>query len=290
METTAAAGGLAELPQQAMRFFTGDAAGAHGLDAGERDRFERTGWTGVYPLLTAAGVEFACRTRERVIARFMPPESLPSAQDPAAFKQRPWFKSLHAHVPYYYDIARHPAIVGRVVSVLGPDVLAWGLTMIRAVPGRVHRWHVDVEHRHWHGVSVYLGLEGIDIHSTLKVLEGSHRLDELPQALGVDDDAEALAAAQERVPGARVLPVPLEPGQFFLFAGRLWHASHNTGPRVRTAMIIHYSRPDAPVRVPLNFTEPVQWHPTPPPCVLVSGSDRHGVNRLVGPPGSGRVA
>jgi ectoine hydroxylase-related dioxygenase (phytanoyl-CoA dioxygenase family) len=148
----------------------------------------------------------------------------------------------------------------------------------------VHRWHVDLEHRQWHGVSVFLGLENLDLDSTLKVLTGSHRMPERPQAYGVQDDAGALAAVRRQASEAEIVRVPLEPGQFFLFAGRLWHGSHNTGTRTRLAMILHYSRPDVRVQVPLNFDDPIRWHPSRPPCVLVAGQDRHGLNRLVGRP------
>jgi ectoine hydroxylase-related dioxygenase (phytanoyl-CoA dioxygenase family) len=78
--------------------------------------------------------------------------------------------------------------------------------------------------------------------------------------------------------------IPVKPGGFFLFDGRLWHGSDNTGPNIRLAMIIHYSRPDVRVQIPLNFDAPVHWHESRPPCVLVSGEDRHGINRLVGRP------
>lgn len=252
------------------------------IDMEERRRFERDGWVGSYPLLSADEVRRACELRDRV----MPHITLPNAQpvDLQTFEQRPWFKSLHALVPEYYDVACHPAIVGRVASLLGPDLIAWGLTLTRSAPGGVHRWHVDVEHMHWPGVSVYVGLQNNDQDSTLKVLEGSQLMAARPQAFGVRDDATALAAVRTRVPEATILRVPAQPGEFFLFHGQLWHASHNTGDKLRIAMIIHYSRPDARIRIPLNFDDPIHWHPWQPPCVLVSGEDRYGVNRLVGRP------
>src|SRR5579885_2753912 len=254
------------------------------LSAEERVRFERDGWVGVYPLLSAAQVQRACEQRAAVLPRITGPNQLAAAAEPQAFEQRPWFKSLHTLVPEYYDVACHPAIVGRVASVLGPDLIAWGLTLTRSQPGSVHRWHVDIEHMRWPGMSVYIGLENNDLDSTLKVLEGSHRMGERPQAFGVQDDAGALEAVCARVPGAKVLRVPLQPGEFFLFHGQLWHGSHNSGAKVRIAMIIHYSRPDVRVQIPLNFNDPIRWHPWQPPCVLVSGEDRDGVNRLVGRP------
>lgn len=31
----------------------------------------------------------------------------------------------------------------------------------------------------------------------------------------------------------------------------------------------------------MDYDLPVRWHPAPPPCVLVSGLDRWGVNHCV---------
>jgi hypothetical protein len=255
-----------------------------GLDAGELKSFERDGWVGTYPLFDTAAVTRLSGLRNPTLPHVTPPNGLAQAMHPEAFERRPWFKSMHALVPEYYDAACHPAIVRRVASVLGPDVIAWGLTLTQSVPGGTHRWHVDIEHMRWPGVSIYIGLVNNDLDSTLMVLSGSQRMPERPQAFGVGDDASALAAVRPTVPGAEIVRTPIGPGEFFLFDGRLWHASHNTGPNTRIAMIIHYSRPDVRVQIPLNFDEPVRWHESRPPCVLVCGEDRHGINRLVGRP------
>jgi ectoine hydroxylase-related dioxygenase (phytanoyl-CoA dioxygenase family) len=251
----------------------------------ERSRFDQAGWVGSYALISPDGVRRLTALRDMVLPRITLPDEMARSEDPQAFARRPWFKSMHVLVPEYYDVASHPDIVGRVASVLGPDLIAWGLTLTRSVPGGVHRWHVDIEHMHWAGVSVYIGLQNNDLASTLKVLEGSQHMGVRPQALDVKDDASALAAVRNKRRDATILRVPVRPGEFFLFHGQLWHASHNTGDKLRVAMIIHYSRPDAPVRIPLNFDDPIHWHPSQPPCVLVSGEDRYGVNRLVGRPG-----
>jgi hypothetical protein len=271
--------------------FSVDAAASAGLSADELSRYQHDGWLGVYPLLTPEGVAYTCQVRERVVRGFMAPDWLARSRDAKDLELRPWFKSMHAYVPTFYDITCHPAIVDRMVSILGPDVIAWGATLLRAVPGKTHRWHVDVEHRHWDGVSVFLGLENIEPRSTLKVISGSHHMPEPPLAYGVtDDDSQALAAVRSQVPVSEIVPVPVKPGEFFIFAGRMWHGSHNSATLPRIAMIIHYSRPDAHIRVPTDWNEPINWHPARPPCVLVAGEDRAGVNRLVARPAGGRQA
>lgn len=284
--TSAAAQGQGGTP-----LFSAAAAAPSGLTPAELTRYERDGWLGVYPLLTPEGVTYTCLVRERVMRGFISPDWLTRSHDARDLDLRPWFKSMHAYVPTFYDITCHPAIVNRMVSILGPDVIAWGATLLRSTPGKTHRWHVDAEHRYWDGVSVFLGLENIEPRSTLKVISGSHRMPEPPQAYGVnDEDAKALETVRAQVPESQIVPVPVKPGEFFIFAGRMWHGSHNSATLPRIAMIIHYSRPDAHIKVPTNWDEPIHWHPARPPCVLVAGQDRAGVNRLVERPAGGRQA
>ena len=292
MQSMTSSGASATTEQQGrVPLFSADAAAPDGLTHAEQERYQRDGWLGVYPLLTPEGVSYTCQVRERVVRGFMAPEWLARSRDAKDLELRPWFKSMHAYVPTFYDITCHPAIVNRMVSILGPDVIAWGATLLRAPVGTTHRWHVDVEHRHWDGVSVFLGLENIEPRSTLKVISGSQRMPEPPQAYGIiHDDAQALTAVRTQVPESEIVPVPVRPGEFFIFAGRMWHGSHNSATLPRIAMIIHYSRPDAHIRVPTNWDAPINWHPARPPCVLVAGEDRAGVNRLVERPAGGRQA
>jgi hypothetical protein len=252
-----------------------------GLSAGEIKKFQDDGWVGPFPFLSSKGAEAAERIYDEVVRGFAKPGSA-DPRHPDFFDKRPWLKSLHALIPEFYDIARHPLIVDRVSSLLGPDLMAWGLSMNLFRPRESHRWHVDVEHRRWRGVTVFVGLKNIAPETTLKVISGSHRVKETPQELKVQDDESAIAACRRHEKSCELIPVPLSVGSFFIFDGPLWHGSQNTGYRTRSAMIIQYSRPNQRIQIPVNWDEPIQWHPTPPPCVLVKGKDRWGVNRLVG--------
>ncbi len=250
----------------------------------ELARFKRDGWIGPFPLLQPNGARIASTVHERFVHKFQEPTEK-MADDPNAFEQRPWVKSMHAYLPELFDIASHPAIVNRIASILGPDIMAWGFSANHYRPGITHRWHADVEHLRWKGVTVFLALKNISLASTLKVINGSHLIRRPPQEMGITDDASALALSRKFLKSPKVVPVPLSAGQFFIFDGPLWHGSRNTSYRTRSAAVIQYSRPDQCVQVPLNWNEPIQWHPTPPPCVLVKGRDRKKVNRLVSRPG-----
>jgi Phytanoyl-CoA dioxygenase (PhyH) len=249
------------------------------------ERFERDGWVGKYPLLTSAGVAAVCQAHDQASSNFIW-ESLPSnAHEPDAFQRRPWFKSMHVLFPRFAEVAGHPAIVNRVASLLGPDILAWGVTTTMRRPGQRHPWHVDVEHQRWPGVTVFIGLSNISKDSTLKVISRSHKIDVPPDGLRTLNDEDALAESKRFQPLASLDRVELNEGEFFIFDGRSWHGSHNTGNETRMALIAQYCRPDAEVMIPLTWNQPVQWHSSRPPCILVRGSDRFGVNRVVPAPG-----
>ncbi len=239
----------------------------------ELSQFAMEGWVGSFPLLNGQGVKHASEIASRVKDKFV----MASQMSP----KRPWFKSMHAYIPEFCDITCHPAIVNRVKAILGRDVLAWGLCITTRKPGQVHRWHVDVEHRRWQGVSVFLGLKGMSRESTLKVISHTHKIDATPQALSVNKDESVLKKAQECQPDSRLVAVDLKEGEFFIFDGPLWHGSANAAGQTRMAMVIQYCRPSARVEMPLNWNEPIKWGSVSPPCVLVCGEDHYGINRLV---------
>lgn len=254
-----------------------------GLTSKELSFFKKNGWVGSFPLLAPEGVRLAGEVYDRTSGGFASPR-INGVENPDFFGKKPWRKSAHAYVPEFFDIASHPAIVNRIASILGPDLLAWSFSLKLYAPGNVHRWHVDAEHRRWKGVSVFLGLKNITPMSTLKVINGSQRLKQVPQEFPFNDDERVLAECRKHVRGAEIVPVRVEEGEFFIFDGPVWHGSKNLSFKTRAAAIIQYARPDQKIRVPLSWNEPIVWHPTPPACVLVKGKDRWKVNSLVDRP------
>ena len=112
------------------------------------------------------------------------------------------------------------------------------------------------------------------------MISGSQDLAVLPQSLGKLSDDAALAESRRWQPASELITMDLKPGEFFLFDGRLWHGSRNRGWRSRSAIIAQYARPDARIAIPLSFDRPVRWHSYQPPCLLVRGEDRVGINKL----------
>lgn len=201
------------------------------------------------------------------------------------FDAKPWFKSLHAISPEFFNLAAHPVILESVRAVLGNDILVWGVSVLKRQPGQVHRWHIDVEHIAWKGVSVFVGLSGVRPHqSSLKFITGSHRFRRGPNyELGEGDDV-ILAQARGADPECAMDYPAMGDGDFIMFDGPMWHASHNSTSETRYASIIQYTSPSETVAVPLTWNDPIMWANHKPPCILASGTDEFGRNVLIDRP------
>jgi hypothetical protein len=250
------------------------------LSETEKAHFEKWGWVGPFPLLTPAEVGDLSQVYANSADQFLTGQDLPAiaSNDPLP---KFWAKSLHAHIPEFRRLIQHPDLVERVASVLGPNVIAWGVSVTTRQPGQVHGWHVDVEHRRWRGITAFIGLTGTSPKSTLQLIPGSHRFDVMPQTLEAYDDAAALAAARKISADSEIVSVPVHEGEFFLFDGPLWHGSTNVGNVTRLAVIAQFAPPSDRIAIQMTCDEPVRWHSSKPPCVLVKGQDALGLNHLV---------
>jgi hypothetical protein len=200
----------------------------------------------------------------------------------------PWEKGRHMVVKDMALAAMHPPLLEKIVFLLGQDVLLWGSQIIRQPTSGKHRWHVDVEHTSWPGVTVWLAAKNVVSRESIGIITGSHRFTVTPQELaaqqGLDlrDDAAVEKAAQTIDSSAKLIYLPIEDGQFILFHGRLWHGTKNTSPNPRYSMIFQYTTPASKVRVPKNNHYPnTSWSSTHPPCLLVHGRDMFKVNKTI---------
>jgi hypothetical protein len=253
---------------------------ASGLSPAELGRFYENGWVGPFPLLDTAGVEALATTGLESQKYFRYSQNLSDVD----FEGCHWFKSLHAHYVDFYDAAAHCAVVSRLRTILGDDILAWGVSMTMRRPAQRHRWHVDIEHARWDGITVFIGLKNTMSGSSLTVISGSHRVNGLPQFSNIQSDLEALNACRSVEPGSELHTVDMNEGEFFIFHGRLWHSSLNKTDATRSSIVAQYSRPDAVFAIPLTYDEPVVWSKHRPLCVLVSEHDRYAVNQVVSKP------
>lgn len=209
-----------------------------------------------------------------------------------------WPKGYAADSRDYYDIATHPSILERVTAILGEDVMLWGANLVTRKPGKVHPWHSDMETVGGVGrtVSVWLGLQNVNYNSSLQVIKSSHKfgisIQEMRHKTGVDrsnvNPEQVLKWAREIDPGSTQITCSMKDGDAIFFDGNLWHGTDNinlTG--TRKALLIQYATPNRPVKAPSysNFDWPFQFRDDiRPPCIMVRGTDKFGVNEIVEPP------
>jgi mannose-6-phosphate isomerase-like protein (cupin superfamily) len=208
-----------------------------------------------------------------------------------------WEKSRAVHERFLYELATRPAILGRVSTALGSDVVLWGILAVWRQPGQVHPWHSDIESCGPEGgfVSVWIGIEHTSRHSSLQVIAGSHRLgssvQEARATLGIArNDATPdvlLEIARGQDPAAELVVPDMGDGDAIFFDGRLWHGTDNRHEGDRLALLLQFAAADRPIRIPdvTQLDWPFRLLDEPkPPVILVRGSESDGPNRVVAPP------
>lgn len=201
------------------------------------------------------------------------------------------------------EIARNDAILSRVTSILGSDVLFWGAALIDRKPGQFHPWHSDIETADdsIRSVSVWIGLEGITAKSSLQLISYSHRfgctlqevrsLNSIPRTNATSE--RALQLAQERNPESRIHTPCQKNGEAIFFDGRIWHGSHNLeAETLRTALLLQFASTDSVIRVP--DTKVLDWpfryiEDAQPTLYLINGTDsclRNNLMKLPARPGN----
>jgi quercetin dioxygenase-like cupin family protein len=208
-----------------------------------------------------------------------------------------WEKGHAVTSRAFYEIATHPAILSVVSKLLGPDVMLWGASLLSRPPGAAHPWHSDMEscHPSARTVSVWISLENTSSDSALLLIPGSQRfgtsIQETRHHLGVDRHAatadDVLKWAQRRDPSCTIVTPHLSPGEALFFDGRIWHGSQNKSQHTRRTLLLQYATPDTPIRIPdFNHLDwPFHLLDVPrPACMMITGTDQSGVNRMVSPP------
>jgi mannose-6-phosphate isomerase-like protein (cupin superfamily) len=245
------------------------------------EQFNTMDFTGPVPVLTRE----QCR---RLIAE-RSAHHLPLVPD--------WSKGLAVVSPSVFRVATIPAVLERVKEILGNDIILWGASFVTRHPGQLHHWHNDIEASVSGGktISVWIGIRNCSKNSSLQFISGSHRFKESIQEMrhraGLRREEltshEVLHWAKQKDPDAVLVVPELRDGNALFFDGWLWHASNNTGHARRTALLLQFATPATMIRMPdpHNFEWPFKTlqHPKPP-CILISGSDHSGVNRIVPAP------
>ena len=195
------------------------------------------------------------------------------------------------------SVAAQPRLLALLTPLLGENIVLWGTSLIRRVPGEVHPWHVDIESASPDGrfVTVWIGLENTSSASSIRLIAGSHLCNPIQQFRAESGLAReeasteaALAWARGANPDARLVEPDMRDGEAILFDGRMWHGSDNRRAEgQRSALLLQFAAVDSPVRIPdpdaLDWPFRLLGNPRPP-VLLVQGRARGARNRIVAPP------
>ena len=203
-----------------------------------------------------------------------------------------WEKGMHLVSPVTYGLSTDSAILDKIESIHGPNLLQWGSLLITQRPGVMHSWHVDADCLECDGLTVWLALKNVHEMTTMKVITRSHHLSvhpvQLERSNGLDtsDDNAVLQSAQELDSTCKMNTLDVHSGEFVIFSGRLWHSIQNRSRQLRSAITFQYSPTSAKIKMPLGgYRFPFVWDDQPVSCCLVRGTDEYKRNLLVKPPG-----
>lgn len=207
-----------------------------------------------------------------------------------------WAKGRAATDRVLYELAAAPQVLDLLRPFLGNDIVLWGVQKIIRKPGTQHGWHVDLECTAPDGrfAAIWIGLRNTRQQSGLIFARGSHLYGKSIQQVAaeqkVDDLTDArVAELAAAIDGKAGLVRPdVADGQALVFDGRIWHTGRNDlAEGHRHALLLQYASADTTLRMPTS--QSYRWPfalsaPGRLPAILVSGSDRAGINRLIPPP------
>lgn len=188
--------------------------------------------------------------------------------------------TLHRHLDLrtVYGLCSHPAIVERVATLLGPDILLWHSRFFDKLPGEPPiPWHQDAPF--WRldpmeCVSAWIAIDesGPD-NGCVEVVPGSHR-NPRPHIPSEGTGRFAIQTQVGEADEARSVPISLESGQFLLFDRWLLHRSAvNRSAKPRLGLSARFTT--TRVRVDVSrFSGLVPAYGVH----LVRGEDRFGYN------------
>jgi ectoine hydroxylase-related dioxygenase (phytanoyl-CoA dioxygenase family) len=192
-------------------------------------------------------------------------------------------QSRHLDSRVVYDLATNPAIIGRMRSLYGPDLILWNSNFfVKEAGGAEIPWHQDMNF--WPleplvSISAWIAIDDSKVdNSCVQLIPGSHKKS-LPHVKSTEgmDFKEMADPASFSTKGA--VNMELEPGEFFLFNERtLHHSDVNRSDRRRLGLAVRVTIPI--VRVERDGKPPHPGHAT----IVVSGRDTMGFKRFTSPP------
>ena len=199
-----------------------------------------------------------------------------------------WYKSPHEKSEGIIQLATDKNILEKLKNVLNDNILLWGSLFVNQKPNDQAAYHLDVEYGSWNGATVWIGLKNLNKKTSLSLITYSHLLNtapaELKKKINLDcnDDQAVLKEAKKLDSRCELKTFYLNPGEFIIWSGRIWHSTLNKSKNTRQSIILQYCTPDNLVKIPTNFDYPdTQWSKTKPPCILISGEDNFNYNKVL---------
>jgi non-heme Fe2+,alpha-ketoglutarate-dependent halogenase len=238
------------------------------LSSAQVEGYARDGFVASVPALSR---EQAAQYREK-LAAFERVVGGPLTSDVVDARYR---SRTHVLLAWVHGLVRHPAILGAVEQLIGPDILVYTSTWFIKEPesAAIAAWHQDATYfglRPYEHVTAWLALtDATAENGCMEFLPGSYRRGQLPHQAGVVVASvnRAGQAVTIDVDDAPAVHAPLHAGEFSLHHTLCLHRSQpnrSTGRRVGLA--ISY--------VPTRVQHLGVKHKTP--AMLVHGVDTFG--------------
>ncbi len=167
--------------------------------------------------------------------------------------------NAHLVLPFAMELAKTPAVLDSISSILGPNVLVWSVELFikEAHTSKIVSWHQDLTY--WglgdetdgdteHLASAWIALSPATTESgCMKFVAGSQKQAIQPHNDTFGED-NLLSRGQEMavdVKAEEEVNIELQPGEFSIHHGRMFHASgSNTSDDRRIGCVIRYVTPD----------------------------------------------
>ena len=167
--------------------------------------------------------------------------------------------NAHIVMPIAIELAKTPAILDAVESILGSNIMVWSVEFFikEAQTDKIVSWHQDMTY--WglgddvsgdseHLASAWIALSPATVESgCMKFVAGTHKEQILPHT-DTFDESNLLSRGQEievEVDPADEVNIELCPGEFSIHHGRMVHASGpNSSNDRRIGCVIRYVTPE----------------------------------------------
>ncbi|MBS13803.1 MAG: hypothetical protein CME19_19690 [Gemmatimonadetes bacterium] len=253
------------------------------LTAEEVTTFKEQGYLGPFPMMSPEEMVALTPDIEAVL------ESDPfvdtgSGNAPPNASKRRYKREHNRHLDkrVIYSLAAHPEIIGRMVSLYGPDLLLWRTNFFVKYAGSKRiPWHQDFNYWPLEPpviCSAWIAVDPSTVeNSCVQVIPGSHR--KVIPHVKADEDMVFQEMGDEKYYDANdAVDLEMQPGEFILFNERTLHHSHpNSSDKRRIGLAVRVILPFVTV---LRYDSPEHGLP------MLHGEDRMGFNKLVAPPGN----